>query len=131
MCCPYKLEQFIATLLFNAFYADSPILVVHYLGTEEEWNNVTICSGNEALLNAKIYCGDYKPTSASGTCGENLTWAFDADTFTLTISGTGAMDDFYTDYFIDLETLWIIYMKATVHGKLINTKFKKLLYLMA
>lgn len=87
----------------NAFDADSPILVVHYLGTEEEWNNVTICSGNEALLNAKIYCGDYKPTSASGTCGENLTWAFDADTFTLTISGTGAMDDFYTDYFIDFR----------------------------
>ena len=76
---------------------------VHYEGTEEEWNNVTICSGNEALLNAKIYCGDYKPTSASGTCGENLTWAFDSDTFTLTISGTGAMDDFYTDYFIDFR----------------------------
>ena len=87
----------------NAFEDDSPILVVHYLGTEEEWNNVTICSGNEALLNAKLYCGDYKPTSASGTCGENLTWTFDADTFTLTISGTGAMDDFYTDYITDFR----------------------------
>ena len=32
--------------------------------------------------------------ATSGTCGENLTWTFDAATGTLTISGTGRMDDF-------------------------------------
>ena len=32
--------------------------------------------------------------TASGTCGENLTWTLD-DSGTLTISGTGEMDDFY------------------------------------
>ncbi len=31
---------------------------------------------------------------ASGTCGENLTWVFKAETGELTISGTGKMDDF-------------------------------------
>ena len=30
----------------------------------------------------------------SGTCGENLTWKFDPDTGTLTIAGSGAMNDF-------------------------------------
>ena len=30
----------------------------------------------------------------SGTCGENLTWAYDKTSKTLTISGTGAMDDY-------------------------------------
>lgn len=31
---------------------------------------------------------------ASGECGDNLTWTFDGKTGTLTISGTGKMDDY-------------------------------------
>ena len=31
---------------------------------------------------------------ASGTCGTDLNWAFDETTGTLTIEGSGAMDDF-------------------------------------
>lgn len=34
----------------------------------------------------------------SGTCGENLTWTFDSDG-TLTISGTGDMEEYYTSEF--------------------------------
>ena len=34
---------------------------------------------------------------ASGTCGENLTWALDSEG-TLTISGTGEMDNYYDGY---------------------------------
>ena len=30
----------------------------------------------------------------SGTCGENLTWTYDETAKTLTISGTGNMEDF-------------------------------------
>ncbi|MCQ2204091.1 MAG: leucine-rich repeat domain-containing protein [Bacteroidales bacterium] len=33
-------------------------------------------------------------TDTSGTCGENLTWNYDESTRVLTISGTGAMDDY-------------------------------------
>lgn len=32
----------------------------------------------------------------SGTCGTNATWTYDDETFTLTISGTGNMSDYYT-----------------------------------
>ena len=35
-----------------------------------------------------------RETTASGTCGENLTWVFDESTGTLTISGTGDMVDY-------------------------------------
>ena len=32
--------------------------------------------------------------TVSGTCGTNLTWQYDTSTYTLTISGTGAMNDY-------------------------------------
>ena len=44
-------------------------------------------------------------TSASGTaCGDNLTWSFDENTGTLTISGTGDMWDY--DYLNGYAPLW-------------------------
>ena len=36
----------------------------------------------------------FAETATSGTCGDNLTWNFDEATGTLTISGTGDMDDY-------------------------------------
>ena len=36
-------------------------------------------------------------TPTSGSCGENVTWSYDADTQTLTISGTGPMTDYDSD----------------------------------
>ena len=41
------------------------------------------------------YTGGETWILASGTCGDDLTWVLDRD-LTLTISGTGAMDDFYS-----------------------------------
>ena len=49
-----------------------------------------------ALLNGIITIPAFAETS--GTCGDNLTWTLDDDG-TLTISGTGAMDDYdYNNY---------------------------------
>ncbi len=39
-------------------------------------------------------CNEYIVT-ASGTCGDNLTWTFDGEMGTLTISGTGDMYEYY------------------------------------
>lgn len=46
------------------------------------------------------------PVIQSGTCGENLTWKLDSEG-TLTISGTGKMDEYYSYY----DTPWHEYAK--------------------
>jgi len=46
----------------------------------------------------------------SNACGDNLTWAFDASTGTLTISGTGAMYDYTSD-----GAPWAIYQTQIQH----------------
>lgn len=50
-----------------------------------------------------------EPVDVSGTCGENLTWSFDKDTGTLTISGTGYMWNFEVD-----KTPWDPYLDQIV-----------------
>ncbi len=51
--------------------------------------------------------------ATSGTCGDNLTWTFDESTGELTISGTGAMDDYmyssspWADHRSSIKTLSI------------------------
>ena len=55
-----------------------------------------------------------KAVAASGNCGDDLTWAFDAENGTLTISGTGEMWDYtygttlpWADYRSDIRTVAI------------------------
>lgn len=47
------------------------------------------------MLPMTVFAAD--PTT--GTCGENLTWSVDTETGTLTISGTGEMDDYDVGYY--------------------------------
>ncbi len=65
------------------------IKTVYYGGSEEDWNAVNIKNGNENLTGATREFG-----IIWGTCGENLTWVLDTNTYILTISGEGAMTDF-------------------------------------
>ncbi len=60
------------------------------MGTEEQWASISIGSGNSSLTEANIHF------ATSGTCGDNLTWTLKGGT--LTISGTGAMEDFPSAY---------------------------------
>ena len=50
-----------------------------------------------SIVPMSIITAGAEETATSGTCGENLTWTFDESTGTLTISGTGEMDDY--DYY--------------------------------
>jgi hypothetical protein len=86
--------------------------IVYYGGTEEEWKELTksftlLEGNNDSLIMATVYYNYKKLESASGVCGENLTWTFDADTATLTISGTGEM----TEYGYDSDFPWHSYAK--------------------
>ena len=41
----------------NAFYQCTALATVNYTGTEEQWNAITVESGNECLTNAEIHFG--------------------------------------------------------------------------
>ncbi len=61
-----------------------------------EWNNTwSDMQYADSLLYLNGGIQIVEDQSASGTCGENLTWEFDNATGTLTISGTGEMDDYF------------------------------------
>jgi hypothetical protein len=70
-----------------AFYDCNALATVNYPGSDDDWYEVTIGSGNDPLLKVK-------PQIKSGSCGDSLTYAFNKNTGVLTISGTGAMNNF-------------------------------------
>ena len=84
----------------NAFSGCINLDDVYYGGTQEQWGQITIGTGNDALTQATLHCTDSHPVVDSGIWGV-LTWKLD-DQGTLTISGNGEMDDF-TD---DSEEAW-------------------------
>ena len=51
----------------------------------------------------------FADTTASGKCGDNVTWRLDGDG-TLTISGTGAMEDY--DYYNDYYAPWMDFLAS-------------------
>ena len=68
---------------------------IKYDGTKEDWNKI---DGHFTNYDRIIF-NDYSGVTASGTHGDNLTWTYDALTFTLTISGIGPMESVtYNEY---------------------------------
>ncbi len=85
------LPSSIEKINYGAFRECDSLSDVYYGGTEEEWNAIEIASDNEKLTDATIH---YNFGKESGSCGENATYSYDADSKTLTISGEGDMFSF-------------------------------------
>ncbi len=83
------LESGVTSIGNYAFFGCSGLLWVHYLGDEERWNGIT-GGGKNSLPSDRLFFGDV----SSGSCGESLSYSFDVETGTLTLSGSGAMTDY-------------------------------------
>ncbi|MBQ7950589.1 MAG: leucine-rich repeat domain-containing protein [Clostridia bacterium] len=77
----------VTTIAGNVFRGCSALKDVYYRGTEQKWASIAIGSNNTELTGATFHF------ATANTCGDNLTWSLDDDG-TLTISGTGKMDDY-------------------------------------
>ncbi len=76
-----------------AFYACHNITETRYIGTPEQWKEISIGSDNSELTENVIYeCDSERPYYGAGYCGENLMWKLYTDG-ELVISGTGYMTD--------------------------------------
>ena len=111
----------------DAFDLCESLTEVHYLGTEAEWNEITIWNADESdseLLNAERY---YEPAADetggkvySGECGENVTWTLDTGVGVLMISGAGEMYSFYNPFTYSPErTPWDRY-RASITSAVIE-----------
>ena len=80
------------TVAFRDYKYD---LILYYKGTQTQWDELLANNSetSDYLKNYTVICTD-NTTYPSGVCGDNLTWLFNAETNTLTISGTGAMYDY-------------------------------------
>ncbi len=64
---------------------------IYYTSSSEDWENIVIDSTyNQYLLNAKVY---FNYGITSGSCGKNSVWSFNEIDGTLTISGSGTVEE--------------------------------------
>ncbi len=97
----------VSSISVGAFDECTSLSDVYFLGTESQWNAITIKSSNESLTNATIHFAGITPVS--GTWGDNLTWSLDAFG-TLTVSGSGPMDDFS----FNTPEAWLVYGNSVI-----------------
>lgn len=76
-----------------AFYGCNGISNVYFGGTVDQWDKLALSEDNDALKSATLHTKDYETIYGHDFCGKNVTWILDGNG-TLTISGTGPMNDY-------------------------------------
>ena len=79
-----------------AFYGCSKISNIRYEGTLAEWDAINETNRAGYPVAANLHTSDHESILAHAFCGDKVLWTLDS-LGTLTISGTGAMDNFDTD----------------------------------
>ena len=77
-----------------AFHRCSNLSEIYCLGTQEQWNDITIDEGNDCLSNATIHFLGSDCEIVKGFLGDNIRYTLDSSTGTLTLSGSGEMRSF-------------------------------------
>ena len=78
----------VKTVEDGAFYGCTALTDVYYWGTDAEWDAINVGTGNSYLKTTAVH--HYE----EGACGENVNYHMDFNTGVMTISGTGAMDNY-------------------------------------
>ena len=80
---------------------------IYFGGTMNQW---LTCGGGQSTFptTTSVVCQGGGTLYRSGTCGDNLTWTLD-NSGTLTISGTGDMDDYTYDETGSCTSPWVDY----------------------
>lgn len=86
-----SLPRSLTSLGVQSFYNYGDPATVHYAGNQVEWFDMDPIDAFIDYTGVTLICAD---KSADDHCGKNTTWAYDASTKTLTISGTGPMWDY-------------------------------------
>ena len=76
---------------YYAFYKCNRLSDVYYTASKAQWSKISIGEENDPLTAATLHCA---VTTATGKCGENVTYTWNMDAETLLISGTGDMYDY-------------------------------------
>ncbi len=80
------------------FQQSNYITDILYTGSEEEWSNVEIGNSNGSFADATVYFNSESfYDEISGSCGDDVTWAFNPFTGYLTVTGSGDMYDYFID----------------------------------
>ena len=93
-----SLPSTVTQIYDNAFSECYYITDIYFSGTNSQWNSIAFGEGNDILTQALVHCSDGAVVSETeGLCGEDVSWNLDSDTGVLTLSGTGATDDYLLD----------------------------------
>lgn len=106
----------VASIGENAFTRCRKLNTIFFGGTTEEWEALNAESMIYNPYVVAIVCADgtIPVAEPKGACGDDLTWSYDWDSKTLTITGTGDMWDYdgtYSDW-ADFEVSYITLEKG-------------------